>query len=315
MGWDGSGAGLRHPANVRGERCNRVRSAVVPEVQVARPDVELRSGSVRTRGAEIAYDVCGAGDPLVLLHAGIADRRMWDGQLEPFAAAFRVVRIDLRGFGDTTADRSPFTHHGDVDAVLDALGIGGAHVVGASMGGAVALDLALHHPERVAGLALIGSALDGYRFEDPELRAGWERTDELVASGELESAAELELSLWVAGPHRLVEELDDDLRARLREMLVRSYALETGDEQDSPGGPAIDGLAGVTAPTLVLVGALDRPDIHRIADLLTERLPAVRRIRLAGVAHLPSVETPERVNRLILEFLEEVEAGAFPARR
>lgn len=281
---------------------------------MARPDVELSSGTVRTGGAEIAYDTCGVGDPLVLLHAGIADRRMWDEQLEAFAAAYRVVRIDLRGSGDTTADRSSFTHHGDVDAVLDALGIGGAHLVGASMGGAVALDVALHHPQRVAALVLIGPALDGYRFDDPELHAGWERTDELVAHGELESAADLELSLWLSGPHRLVEELDDDLRARLREMLVRSYTLETGDEQDPTGGPTLGRLAGIIAPTLVLVGALDRPDIHRIADLLTERLPAARRIRLAGVAHLPSVETPERVNRLILEFLEEVEAGAFPAR-
>lgn len=281
---------------------------------MARPE-ELRSGSVRARGAEIAYDVCGAGDPLVLLHAGIADRRMWDEQLDPFAAGYRVVRIDLRGFGETTADASPFTHHGDVDAVLEALGIDGAHVVGASMGAAVALDVALHHPERVAALVLIGPALGGHRFQDPELHAAWERTDELVASGELGSAADLELSLWLAGPHRLVEELDDDLRERLREMLVRSYTLETGDEQDPPGGPASGRLAGITAPTLLLVGALDRPDIHRIADLLAERLPAARRIRLAGVAHLPSVETPERVNRLILEFLGEVEAGAFPARR
>lgn len=281
---------------------------------MARPDVEPRSGSVRTGGAEIAYDVCGAGDPLVLLHAGIADRRMWDEQLEPFAAAYRVIRIDLRGFGESTADRSPFTHHGDVDAVLEALGIGGAHVVGASMGGAVALDLALHHPESVAGLVLIGPAVDGYRFEDPELHEGWERTDALVASGELESAADLEVSLWVAGPHRLPEELDGDLRERLREMLVRSYTLESGDEQDSPGGPTLERLPGIAAPTLVLVGALDRPDIQHVADILADGLPSARRIRLAGVAHMPNVETPARVNRLILEFLGEVEAGAFPAR-
>lgn len=281
---------------------------------MARPDVEPRSGNVRAGGAEIAYDVCGAGEPLVLLHAGIADRRMWDEQLEPFAATYRVIRIDLRGFGGTTADRSPFTHHADVDAVLEALGVGGAHVVGASMGGAVALDLALHHPGRVAGLVLIGTAVDGYRFEDPELRDGWERTDELVASGELESAADLELSLWVAGPHRLADELDEDLRERLREMLVHSYTLEAGEERDPPGGATIERLAGITAPTLVLVGVLDRPDIHLIADVLAERLPAARRIRLAGVAHLPNVETPARVNRLVLEFLEEVEAGAFPAR-
>lgn len=282
---------------------------------MADPDVQPRSGHVRAGGAEIAYDVCGAGEPLVLLHAGIADRRMWDAQLEPFAARYRVVRIDLRGFGGTTADRSPFSHHEDVDAVLEALGIDRAYLIGASMGGAVALDLALHHPRRVAGLALIGTAVDGYRFEDPELHDAWERTDQLAGGGDLEAAADLEVSVWVAGPHRLPEELDDDLRGRIREMLVHSYALETGEERERPGGSTVERLSEISVPTLVLVGALDRPDMHRIADLLVGSLPAARRVGLAGTAHLPSVEIPERVNRLILEFLDEVGAGAFPGGR
>lgn len=277
-------------------------------------DLDLTSGSVRINGAEIAYDIAGAGEPIVLLHAGIADRRMWEEQLPALAARYRVVRLDLRGFGDTEADRSPFTYHDDVDAVLEALGIEHAFLVGASFGGAVAIDVALYHPDRVSGLVLIDAVVDGYRFEEQELRDGWERTDELVEAGDLDAAADLEFSIWVAGPERLPEELGDDLRDRVRQMLVRSYAAETGEEQDTPGGPALDRLGEIDVPALVLVGTLDRPDIRRIADLLAERLTAARRIALSGVAHLPNLETPERVNRLILEFLEEVEAGAFPSR-
>lgn len=279
---------------------------------MADPDLDLTSGSVRTGGAAIAYDVCGAGDPLVLLHAGIADRRMWEGQLEGLADSYRVVRIDLRGFGDTEADRSPFSHHADVDAVLEALGIEAPFLVGASLGGAVALDVSLHHPDRVAGLVLIGSVVDGYCFEEQELRDGWARADRMVADGDLDGAADLEFSLWVSGPQRLPEELDDDLRDRVRDMLLRSYRAETGDEQEPPGAPALERLHEITVPTLVLVGTLDRPDVRRIADVLADAIPAARRVRLAGVAHLPSLETPGRVNRLILEFLDEVEAGAFP---
>lgn len=281
---------------------------------MADPGVEPTSGRVRTGGADIAYDVHGAGDPMVLLHAGIADRRMWDDQLEAFAADHRVVRLDLRGFGETAADRSPFTHHDDVEAALDALDITGAYLVGASLGGAVALDVALHHPARVAGLVLIGPAVEGMRFEDPELLAGWERADALVAAGDLEAAAELELSLWVAGPQRLPGELDDELWHRVREMLVASYGRETGDEQEPAGPPTVERLDEITVPTLVLLGKLDRPDIRGFADVLVERLPVARLIGLAGVAHLPNLETPQRINRLVLEFVAEVAAGAFPGR-
>lgn len=276
------------------------------------PELDLLSGNVQANGADIAYDVVGAGVPVVLLHAGIADRRMWDEQLPALAARYRVVRLDLRGFGETTADDSPFTYHDDVDAVLEGLGVGHAFVVGASLGGAVALDLAVHHPERVAALVLIGAVVDGYRFEEQELLDGWARADELVSSAELEAAADLEFSMWVAGPQRLPEELDEDVRDRVRQMLITSYGTETGEEQDPPGGPALERLREIDVPALVLVGTLDRPDIRRIADLLAQGLPAARRVGLAGVAHLPNLETPERVNRLVLEFLDEVEAGAFP---
>lgn len=266
-------------------------------------------GTVRHAGAELAYDLSGAGDPLVLLHAGIADRRMWQPQHDAFAGRYRVIRIDLRGFGETIADRSPFSHHDDVDAVLGALGVGPALVVGASLGAAVAVDLALHHPDRVAGLVLIGPSVDGFRFEDPGLLDAWERTDELIAAGDLEGAAELEFSTWVAGPQRVPGEMDRELRALVQDMLVTSYRATIGEEQE-PDPPAIQRLGDIGVPTLVLAGTLDRPDVLAIADILAAEIAHARRVRVAGTAHLPNLEEPERVTRLVLEFLDEIEAGA-----
>lgn len=266
-------------------------------------------GTVEHGGAEIAYDLSGTGDPLVLLHAGIADRRMWQPQHDAFAARYRVIRIDLRGFGETVADRSAFSHHDDVDVVLGEIGAGPAFVIGASLGAAVAVDLALHHPDRVAGLALIGPSVDGYRFEDPELLDAWERTDELIAAGDLEGAAELEFSTWVAGPQRLAGEMDRELRAIVQDMLVTSYRATIGEER-RPDPPAIRRLGDIEVPTLVLAGTLDRPDILAIADILAAEITHARRVRVAGTAHLPNLEEPQRVTRLVLEFLDEIEAGA-----
>lgn len=267
------------------------------------------TGAVRHDGAEIAYDLSGSGDPLVLLHAGIADRRMWEPQLPAFADRYRVVRIDLRGFGDTVADGSAFAHHEDVSAVLEGIGVGPAFIVGASMGAAVAVDLALAHPGQVAGLALLGPVVDGYRFEEPQLLEAWERTDALIADGELEEAADLEFSTWVAGPHRLPGELDDQLRTSVRDMLITSYRADIGEERE-PDPPAIRRLGDISVPVLVLVGTLDRPDILAIADVLADRIPHARRVGIAGTAHLPNLEEPERITRLVLEFLDEIEAGA-----
>lgn len=271
---------------------------------------DVTAGTITVGGAHIAYDLIGSGRPLVLLHAGIADRRMWDPQLQSFARRFRVLRIDLRGFGQTAADGDPYAHHDDVAAVLDALDMRHAFVVGASLGGAVAIDLALDRPELVSALVLVAAAVDGYAFEDPATLAGWQQAEAALERGDQLAAADLEIELWLAGPQRLLGEVDGELRASVRDMLLRRYALRAGDERERER-PAIGRLDEVDVPALVLVGTLDRPDIRRIADLLGERLGTARTVRLAGVAHLPNLEAPERFNRLVLEFAEEVEVGAF----
>ena len=108
------------------------------------------NGIATVNGARIAYDVAGSGPAVLLLHAGIGDRRMWDAQVPAFAEHFTVIRFDARGFGETRKPDAPFAPYADAIALLDHLGISRAHVVGVSMGSQTAIEAAIAAPERVS---------------------------------------------------------------------------------------------------------------------------------------------------------------------
>lgn len=262
------------------------------------------TGTADVNGAELYYEVSGEGEPLVLVHAGIADGRMWDGQVESFAQRYRVIRPDLRGFGRSPMVEGPYSHHEDLRALLDALGVGRASFVGCSMGGGAVIDFALENPERVEALVLVGSAVGGFRF-DEEPPEEW---DELVAAdeaGDLERVSELEVRMWVDGPLRGPDAVDPAVRDLVREMnliALQNEAMQLGEELE-PQPPAATRLSQVQAPTLVLVGEVDRPRPLAAADLLERELPDARKTVMTGTAHVPNMERPEQFNRLVLDFL------------
>src|SRR5215212_9417574 len=175
------------------------------------------TGAAEINGARIYYEVMGEGEPLVLVHAGIADSRMWEPQLAAFADHYRVIRYDMRGFGRTAMVEGPYSHHEDLRGLLDFLDVGRAHLVGCSMGGGAVLDFALEYPERAGNLVLVGSAVGGFR---PDFDPPWQ-WDELVAAdeaGDLERVSELEVGIWVIGPERSPEDVDSSVRDLVWEM-------------------------------------------------------------------------------------------------
>src|SRR4029078_8257660 len=129
---------------------------------------------LRVNGVDIAYSIAGNGAPLVLLHAGIAHRTMWEDVMPMLAGRFRVIACDLRGFGETPLPDRPFVYASDVAAMLDELEVARAHVIGVSMGGHVALDLVLARPDLVARLVLVGAGIDrwGHHHNPRETWAG-----------------------------------------------------------------------------------------------------------------------------------------------
>jgi len=192
--------------------------------------------------------------------------------------------------------------------LLDEHGFERAALVGVSLGGRVALEVALAQPKRVSALVLVGSGLPGHDWSD-EMKASWEEEEAAFNAGDLDAAVEVTLRTWVDGPRRKPEDVDPDVRARVGKMQRRAFELyqEVGDdaEEELLVADVADRLDEIQAPTLVVVGAEDVPDIHAIADKLANEIPGARRATIENTAHVPSMERPEEFERLVLGFIDE----------
>jgi 3-oxoadipate enol-lactonase len=262
--------------------------------------------TVEVNGAVLAYDETGSGPAVVLLHAGIADRRMWRHQIPSLAVGHRVVVPDLRGYGESSLPATPFAHHDDVAGLLTALRIESATLIGCSFGGAVAIDTALAHPDRVDALALFGSAVSGNEWSD-ETNDLWESLIGEVDPEDITATAAAEVRFWVVGPDRHPGDVDPDLLAFSREMDQRALAAEqalSAVEVAELDPPAIGRLDALRVPVLVGTGAADVPDIRRLADRIAAEVPgAVRLPDVPDAAHLLPLERPEAVNAALRTFL------------
>ena len=254
-------------------------------------------------GVTHGYDEAGTGPPLLLIHAGIADRRMWDDVMPTLSRAHRVIRFDLRGYGETPLPDGPFAYTDDAAALLEALGISCTHVVGVSMGAGVAIDLALARPELVDRLVLVAPGLASWDW-DETMSAFDDAEEKALGRGDLDEASWLNVRFWLDGPHRGPDDVDAGLRNKVFQMQRRAFDWEN---------PAAEGswlvadrhlkLEQITAPTLVVAGELDQPDFGAIARHIAEGVPNARVEIIPGAAHLPPMETPEAFGSLVLDFL------------
>lgn len=243
----------------------------------------------------------------MLLHAAIADRRMWQPQWPGLTRARDVVRLDLRGFGQsTTRPADGWSLTGDVIETLAALDIERAHVVGCSVGAGVAAELAVTAPDLVASLLLVapGGALITEATDD--LRAFGRAENSALEAGDLDAAAAANVAWWVVGPHRDAAAVPEHVRALVHAMQRRAFEI-TADwddiDEDELDPPVTERLGEITAPTLVLTGGLDLEAIGIAADLVAARVPRARSTTWDDVAHLPSLERPDDFLRLVQEWL------------
>ena len=253
-------------------------------------------------GARIHYEREGEGLPVIFLHAGIADSRMWGPQMHAFAKHFDCVAPDLRGFGKSELPAEHWLPIADVLALIDHLDLKPAHIVGCSIGGGIAIDFALEHAERISKLVLVGPGVGGRNFvaKYPELVAEMEEAEK---SGGQRAIVEADARFWLDGPRRPAGYVKDPIRKLFFEMDSNFDSDFESAPIDKIDPPAVDRLDEITAPTLVVVGDEDMPPVFDAVELLMEKVPHARKAVIHDAAHLPNLEHPDEFNRIVLEFL------------
>lgn len=261
----------------------------------------------------IAYDRGGpAGQtPVVLVHAGVADRRMWDAQWSALAAERDVLRLDLRGFGDSVQPPAgPLSPVDDLLDTLDHAGVARCHLVGASFGAGVAVEAALARRGLVESLMLVAPGGSLIAEATAQLREFFAAEEAALADDDIDAAVEANLRWWVDGPHRAPGAVSASVRGEVGAMqrlafeITSSWGSVAEQELDPP---ALTRLAEVEAPTVVLVGALDIDAIQDTAARLAEGLPRARLVEWPETAHLPSMERPADFLSLLREWLSETD--------
>jgi 3-oxoadipate enol-lactonase len=269
------------------------------------------SGFIEVEGGRLYYEVEGSEHPLLMIHGGLGSLRMWDGQVPAFAEHYRVIRYDTRGFGRTETDDVAFRNQDDARAVLDHLDVSSAIVVGTSRGGLIGLDFLLEHPERVDAFVSVASGVGGFDANLPEdQKPPFDEMNRLWDEKDWKALAELETKVWVDGWGQPETRVDPKIRKTVRGWILENYLAEKAEGQPQPSSPpAAERLDEVRVPVLVLVGLADEAQTVAGGLHLAESVAGAKLVEFPGVAHMIHLEEPERVNRVVLEFLSEALAG------
>jgi pimeloyl-ACP methyl ester carboxylesterase len=262
----------------------------------------IETGIARFGQSEIYYELAGSGEPtIVLLHGGMLDCRMWDEQFELLAKTHRVLRYDADAHGNSILPPDAYWDSLNLRELLNGLGIERAVLVGLSLGGKTAIDLALENPERVEAIVAVSSGLSGYRFTSDFYLEQKDVMIQAWKAGEFDAVVESFQRCWTDGPYRAPEDVDPEIREKVRSMARNG--LEHAMEGRMIDPPAIDRLGELELPMLVVVGELDMPGIREIADMVVAANPNAELVVVPDVAHMVNMEAPERFNELLLEYL------------
>jgi 3-oxoadipate enol-lactonase len=267
--------------------------------------LERQIGDAPVNGARIHYEAAGSGDAaVVFIHAGVADMRIWEPQIEVFARKYRTIRYDLRGFGQSPMPDGQYANRGDLFGLLKHLEVAKAALIGCSMGGATAIDFALEHPAMVSALVAVGAGASGFVPTESASFTYWGELVAAIQKGEVDRAREMEAAMWIDGTGRDASQIDPKYRERARELHRDNFKPERllhPEQQLTP--PAIGRLGEIKAPTLVLIGDRDAPELLKLASKLAGEVAGARLEVIRDAAHLPNLEHPAEFNRLVLEFL------------
>jgi 3-oxoadipate enol-lactonase len=269
--------------------------------------IAVQTGFANINGAKIYYEVAGAGQPFLMVHAGIADKSMWDDQFQFFAHKYKVVRYDMRGFGQSLPIVDNYQRHEDIRALLDFLKIDHAYLMGCSMGGGACMNFALEYPDRADALIMVGSAPNGFGYDDWSPSPLDEELEAASEQGDLQRVNELEMQIFVDGKGRTPNQVNPTLRQKVSDMNMIALRNEKLLGKDVPlSTPAAKRLSELRLPTLIVMGDLDEEYIFRAAYFMEANISGARKIVMRGTAHVPNMEFPNEFNAHVEAFLDNL---------
>ena len=277
-------------------------SACAAEPNEAGPVVD--TGRILVPGSSLFYEVSGTGDPVILLHGGNLDRRMWDAEFAALSSSHRVIRYDARGYGKSEPADTAFQAHEDLRVLMEALRIDSAALIGLSLGGRIAMDFAVAYPARVTRLILAAPGISGGQWS-ANTDTAW------LVEGRKALAAKDSVALarsWLGSAY-IRSALRDSARRPWIEQLVVDQApfwgniIRNGDLEAPANPPAAGRLRDLKAPILLFVGSEDTRFIHEVAQAIEREAPRVRRVDLPGTGHMINLEAPERFLSEVRTFL------------
>lgn len=259
--------------------------------------------SVQLRDVVVHYQIAGSGEPVMLIPGFATSLRLWDNQVEPLSRRYRCVRYDLRGQGESSAPREGYStenHAEDLRLLIEHLNLPRAHLVAASMGGAIAVRFALEHPELVRSLTLAGAVVDGFEGWDEEFGQRLRRARKIAQTEGVEAA----VKDWLTHPFFAATR---DV-ANFAKTAVRYSGAGWLTSVRAPKGATSDfsRLVEIEKPTLVVVGEADVDPCRQMADEVKRRVPTARTAVIKGAGHLPCWDQPDEFNRVLLEFLDSL---------
>jgi pimeloyl-ACP methyl ester carboxylesterase len=266
--------------------------------------MKIQSGYAEINDVRLFYEISGEGEPLVLIHGNVGDRRIWDDQFEILAEKYKAIRYDSRGFGKSSLPNQddPYSFHEDLRALLNYLGITRTHLLGLSMGSGVAIDFVLSYPEMSSSLITAGPWIFG--FSSQELISLFEVINALAC----ERGIKIALNHWLKAPFLKHTMRNNHVANRLKEIVFEYSGWHFINEDPirflTP--TALLQLDNINLPTLIITSDYDLKDCKEIADLLESKIPNAKKVVIADAAHMMNIEKPTKFNEIVLEFLGDI---------
>lgn len=286
------------------DRMTVPKGAAGPARSSTMPWKSFERGMLPVDGGTLYYETMGEGEPLVLLHGGFLDHRMWDDQFELMAGQFRVIRYDARGNGLSRNSYGGHCDYEDLRVLMDSLRVERANIMGLSLGGRVAIDFAIEHPERVRRIIAVSPGLSGYEFNSDEEQKYMQEIRAAYFDADFDRVADVFLRAWTIGPHRQPEAVRPEVSARALEWIRQAvYLAMDGGPLIEADPPAIGRLAEIKVPLLVIAGDQDMPGIAAIADMIETEVPGAQKLVIKDAAHMVHIEKPREFNSAVFGFL------------